>query len=158
MTGWPGGLLGRVRGQRTGREPFAPPPPLSLELRLARIERELAAARRALEHQAAAIEALTELLVARLDLVAGGAPLAPQAAAVGGRKARGLGKGLGALIPSEPENIARRPAPAGFALPVAASASASTALLVRAKGPHPLAQATAPLHSAPATGTRARPL
>ena len=140
MTGWPGGLLGRVRGQRTGREPFTPPPPLSLELRLARIEGELAAARRAVEQQAAAIEALTDLLAARLDLVAGGAPLPPPAAVGGGRKGRGLGKGLGALIPSEPESLVRKTAPAGFALPVAASASASTTMIVRAKGPHPLAR------------------
>lgn len=143
MTGWPGGLLGRVRGQRTGREPFSPPTPLSLELRLARIERELAATRRALEHQAALIEALTDLLTQRIEAM-GPTPFV-QAAAGAPRRRAGLGKGLGALIPSEPENIARRPAPAGFALPVAASASASTALLVRAKGPHPLAQATGPL-------------
>lgn len=133
MTGWPFGPLGRVRGQRTGREPFAPPPPLSLEFRLARIERELAAARHALERQATLIEALTALVTSRLDALepppaaTGASPLASP------RRPRGLGKGLGALIPVEPENVARRPAHTGFVLPAAA---AHTPLLVRAKGLH----------------------
>ncbi len=130
MTGWPGGLLGRVRGQRTGREPFPPRTPLSLELRLARIERELAATRRALEHQAALIEALTDLLTQRIEAI-GPTPFV-QAAAGAPRRRAGLGKGLGALIPSEPENAALRPAAARLALPMAAGGDGT--LLVRARG------------------------
>ncbi|MFN8507429.1 MAG: hypothetical protein U0547_07670 [Dehalococcoidia bacterium] len=130
MTGWPGGLLGRVRGQRTGREPFTPPTPLSLELRLARIERELAATRRALEHQAALIEALTDLLTQRIEALGPSAFVQP--ATGGPRRRAGLGKGLGALIPSEPESTALRPAAARLALPMATGGDGT--LLVRARG------------------------